>query len=117
MEPLLSLLSQPITQIGAIIAVLMGLQKYGIDVKGAIAGGLGIKANNHEVDADNRNAMQTLLSSLQGQMENLSLHFNHETTAQWSDVKDMLKAQTASHEASLQILKEIKEYGIKCRKE
>lgn len=117
MEALLALLSQPLTQLGGLIGVLYALQKAGIDVKGAISGGLGVKANNHEIDADNRSAMQALLSKLQTDMSELSLHFNHETTDNQKNIQDGIGKILEQQSDATQVLKEIKEYGIKCRKD
>lgn len=113
MEALLSLLSQPITQLGAIVAIGAALQKYGIDVKGALRGALGGDVDRQTIDADNRNVSQILLT----QMQELSAHFNHETTDNQKRIETGLDKLLEQQSGATQILKEIKEYGIKCRKE
>lgn len=105
MEWLQAILSSPwslfIILIGAAIA-----QKSGLDVVGSIKWFFDQKDTQKEVDADNRNALQPLMS----RMDELSLHYNHETT-------EKLTALEASALKTLQILTELKEYGIRIRKD
>lgn len=82
------LLEQPITQIAAVVAVVAGLQKAGIDVGALFKALFGIKQSPIEkVDFDNRTAMQQLLD----QMTILSGHYNHDTTALLTEIRDSLK--------------------------
>lgn len=110
-----SFLSQPITQITALVALISALQKSGVDVIGFIkwlfarAG----RTESAERDADVRNALQPLLS----QMEELSLHFNHETTSNQEKTISLIEGMHSKQDKAVQILSEIKEYGIKIRKE
>lgn len=60
---------------------------------------------------------RSTLTSLHNEMSELSQHFNHETTDQNSDIKNAILALGVKQDRAVQILSEIKEYGIKCRKE
>lgn len=88
----LALLQQPITQLVAILGIVAGLQKAGVDVAGLFKVLFGIKQGPVEqVDFDNRTALQQLLN----QMETLSGHFNHETTELLTEIRDSLKENFA----------------------
>lgn len=84
----LSLLQQPITQIAAVVAVVAGLQKAGVDVGALFKALFGMKQSPTEkVDFDNRTALQQLLD----QMQILSGHYNHDTTELLTEIRDSLK--------------------------
>ena len=72
-----------------------------------------IKGGTREVDADNRNVMQTMLS----QMEGLTAHFNHDTTALLTEIRDGQREMKECVKKSNVILAEFKEYGVKARKD
>ncbi len=88
MQALFTLLSQPLAQIAAIAGVVVGLQKYGIDVVGVIKTLFTDKKNLAQTtpDFDNRTALQSLMT----QMETLSGHYNHDTTALLTEIRDSL---------------------------
>ncbi len=110
----LAFFSQPITQAGGLIAVLIGLHKSGIvNVKGLVRGALGLDQGVKEINGDNRDALQTLLM----QMEKLTQYANHDTS------ESLEKLHTKADEASrvndklLYVLDDIKNNGVKCRGE
>jgi UDP-3-O-acyl-N-acetylglucosamine deacetylase len=107
----LTILSQPIVQVGGILGVMYSLDKAGFNVKGAVKSFIGINSGVTEVNADTRNALQPLLS----EMEKLSLHFNHETTDNQNRIAASIEHMHDKQDAAVQLLREIKEYGIKCR--
>src|SRR3990167_6154968 len=72
-----------------------------------------IRGGTKEVDADNRNVMQTLLSK----MELLTTHFNHDTTELLTEIRDGQREMKECVKKSNVILAEFKEYGVKTRKE
>ena len=72
-----------------------------------------IKGGTREVDADNRNVMQTLLSK----MEILTTHFNHDTTELLTEIRDEQREMKECVKKSNVILAEFKEYGVKTRKD
>lgn len=73
-------------------------QKFGIKL------GNNVENAKDEVMADNRNAMQPLLS----EMESLSAHYNHETTDLLKDIRDGIRQINAKHN-------EWDKYGINTR--
>lgn len=77
------------------------------------AGAVNLSSAKREVMADFRNA----IAPLHLEMQQLSQHFNHETTDNQKDIQAALEAIHETTTATSQILKEIKEYGIKCRKD
>lgn len=89
--PWLDFLQQPITQLVGLVALVVALQKMGIDVWGLARMVLSSKSTTDTIDFDNRNVMQQLLT----QMETLSGHFNHETTQLLTEIRDTLKENFA----------------------
>lgn len=75
------------TQLSALAGVLVGLQKYGFDIRGALRGALGLEKETKEIDADNRNAMQPLMLK----MDELAQYANHDTTALLTEIRDSLR--------------------------
>lgn len=123
MDALLSLLSQPVTQLGGIVAIAMALQRYGIDVKGALRAGLGLHGDlPKEIDADNRNAMQTLLSKLENNMNDLFTkqnelkeYYNHTTTDILQQIRDTQQAHGSVLADVADTLKDMSRNGIRLR--
>lgn len=113
MNEFLSILSQPITQLGGIVGIMVLLQKGGLDIGGIIRSFLGIRDADtaKETDATTRNVLQTMVF----QMSELSNHFNHETTASQERIEIALSKLLDKSEESNQSLKEILKYGIECR--
>lgn len=117
---LAAFLSQPITQIGGLVAVLVALQKYGVDVRAVFKAALGIDSGVKDVNSDFRNALQPLLT----QMESLAQYANHDTTEGLKAVKEVLSKlddkmdeHVREHDKSLFILEEISKNGVRCRGE
>jgi hypothetical protein len=110
----IAFLSQPITQAGGIVGLLTFLHKSGlVDIRAAIRSLVGIDSGVNDVNGDMRNALQPLLS----QMELLSQYANHDTTEMHKITHEKLEKFEIAVRDNTQILKEIKEYGIKCRDE
>lgn len=115
MEEFLTLLSQPITQIGGIVAIIALLQRGGVDVGALFRGFLGIRgADTAKVtDTDTKKTLETMVY----QMSELSNHFNHETTSELVGIKEALLKLSEKQEAANELLRAIDKYGIKCRKD
>jgi len=112
MDTWLSILSQPITQAGGIIAFMVMLQKAGlVDIRAMIRTAIGIDSGVKAVQGDSRDGMQTLLLK----MEELTQYANHDTTKMHEITHEKLDQFNDTIRENTQILKEIKEYGIKCR--
>lgn len=93
MDWLTSLLSQPITQLGGVAGVVIALHKAGIvDLKKALQAFLGTDGDTtKEINADNRNALQPLLSSMEqlfSKQTELKEYYNHTTTELLSKLID-----------------------------
>lgn len=101
--------------IGGFVGVIVFLQKRGVDVGALFRSFLGIRAASTagENDANLRKDFQKLLTA----MEVLTKHFNHETTSELGDLREGIDKMHEKQDKVVQILSEIKEYGIKCRKE
>lgn len=118
----LPLLNQPITQFAGFVIVLFTLQKAGVDVSGIVRALWSGKQRGaaEELSADFRNAFQPLLS----EMEQLKLYANHETTAgldlvakSIEGLHQKLDLHVRQQDRTNFILEEIKDNGIKCRKD
>ena len=107
------ILSQPITQLGGIIGFLMLLQKAGFDIKALVRSSIGIDTGVNDVNSDMRTALQPLLT----QMETLSQYANHDTTRMHEKTQEKLDELTEHTKDVGAAIRELKEYGIKCRKE
>lgn len=89
MEAFLSILSQPITQVGGIIGIASLLHKAGIvDMRKFLQKVVASLASEstREINADTRDALQTTLSKLQQDMLRLSNYYNHDTTKLLNDL-------------------------------
>jgi hypothetical protein len=72
-----------------------------------------IKGGTKEVNADNRNVMQSVLS----QMEILTAHFNHDTTSLLTEIRDGQNEMRDCLKGTKAKLEEIQKYGVKLLKE
>lgn len=115
MNEFLSILSQPITQLGGIVGIMVLLQKRGIDIGGIIRSFLGIRDADtaKETDATTRDVLQTMVF----QMSELSNHFNHETTGQLEGLTAKVDELRDGIKDMNRTLQEILKYGINCRKD
>lgn len=109
-----SIFGAPIS-IAGMIGIIVLLQKAGIDIGGIIRSFLSIRDADtaKETDADTRNVLQTMVF----QMSELSNHFNHETTAELVTLRDGQNKIVDMIQETNEILRGMKEYGIKCRKD
>lgn len=117
--------SQPITQFGALAAVLFTLHKRGvINLRVLVRSLMGIDDSNEEnsagVMADMRSALQPLLSA----MEQLTQYANHETTGHLSEVKGSLDRVSEKQDMLIRsvegvtaALNNLQINGIRCRKD
>jgi len=109
------LLQQPITQIGGVLATILGLHKAGvIDIRKIISSLASSDSLSHEL----REQIRTIADG----QSRLAGHFNHDTTELLTSIKGGISKLDESHEEikdkqkeGLQLLKEIKEYGLPCR--
>lgn len=116
----LTLFSQPITQLGGVIALAAALQKAGIDVRGALQAALGIggPGNVKAIDVDNRNALQPILSQMDAlfaEQKSLREYYNHDTTDLLTQIRDAIKAVDNGVLDTNRKLGEFEKYGIPCR--
>lgn len=117
---LLTIFSQPITQVGVLVIALVGLKKAGVDVPALFRALFGSANTVKEVDADNRNVAQTMLSQMQllfAEMQTLSGHFNHETTDELVGIRTALEKLGDKQEVANNILRNMDRYGVKTLKE
>lgn len=101
-----------------LILLLIGLL-FGKDtLLPAIMGKMGIELKKNQGAGTEETArLRNDFQKIYMEMQTLSAHFNHETTDQWADVKKLLEKQNEKHDESLQLIRELAKYGIKCRRE
>lgn len=117
----MAFLSQPITQAGGILGLLALLHKSGVvDVKAIVRSAVGIDSGVRDVNADSRNVMQTVLLKV----EELARYANHDTTENIARVEkgieklsDKMESNARTNDKVVMLLEDIKDNGIKCRKE
>lgn len=115
MNELVTILTQPVTQIGGIVGIIVLLQKGGVDIGGLLRGFLGIREGSAAKETDT--ATQKTLSMMVYQMSELSNHFNHETTGQLEGHTEKLDSIHDGVKDINRTLQEILKYGITCRKD
>lgn len=105
--------SQPITQFSSVVALFLGLHKAGIlDVRVLVRSMLGMVESGQvhpEVDAS--------LQLLHSQMAELAQYFNHDTTQRYTDIQETLRAIERGQGTTNEMLRGMKDYGIKVLKD
>lgn len=104
MEGLLTIASglSPLLQLFLIVM-------FGIIFWEPIAQRIGWKSKNDEIPP--------YIATLLEQQDTLTQHFNHDTTSHQEEIKAHLETMHEKQDKAVQILTEIKEYGLKCRKD
>lgn len=110
MEWLTQILSQPITQGGGVIGILIFLHKREIIDFNAILQRV-FSSDTKETTATDRNGQQALLS----QMELLSQHFNHETTGLLQELRTTQLVQCNKLDLMVDALQDMQRNGIRIR--
>ena len=111
----LNFIEQPIVQGIGVLALIAALQHAGFNMWGALASLLRLPHAGSE-EGEGGNLYKTLFE-LHTDMQTLSQHFNHETTDNQIKIDSKLDSLTRGQDRLIQIMSEIKEYGVKIRKE
>ena len=115
MEIFTELFNIPLLQAIGVVVVIGLAERIGLPIISILKNILKMNGNGlkKEIDSDNRNAMQALLS----QMEVLTTHFNHDTTSLLTEIRDGQVAMKDCIKKTNVKLDNMHEYGVKIRKE